>query len=79
MPFKTWKGQKPFIFLPWSLFLSKSFDHITKDANILHLKSGDSYRLNYFPPFPPNQNKHNNPLFNKIKIKQPSLQNYEMV
>jgi hypothetical protein len=29
--------------------LSKSFDHITKDANILHLKSNNSHRLNYFP------------------------------
>jgi hypothetical protein len=26
----------------------KNFDHITKDANIFHLKSSDSYKLNYF-------------------------------
>jgi hypothetical protein len=29
-------------------FSSKSFNHIAKDASILHLKSNDSHRLNYF-------------------------------
>jgi len=30
-------------------FSSKRFDHITKDANVFHLKSSNSCRLNYFP------------------------------
>jgi hypothetical protein len=29
-------------------FLSKKFNHITKDASILHLKSGGNNRPNYF-------------------------------
>jgi hypothetical protein len=29
-------------------YLSKCFNHIAKDATILHLKSGGNYRLNYF-------------------------------
>jgi hypothetical protein len=32
---------------------SKSFDHITKDVSIFHLKLGDSHRLSYFPTFTP--------------------------
>jgi hypothetical protein len=36
-------------------FLSKSFDHITKDASIFHLKLGGSCRLNYFLTFTPSR------------------------
>jgi len=32
---------------------SESFDHITNDVNVFHLKSNDSYRLNYFLTFTP--------------------------
>jgi hypothetical protein len=31
--------------------LSKSFNHITKDANMFHLKSSDSHKLCYFLTF----------------------------
>jgi hypothetical protein len=46
---------KGLIFLPWSLFSSKSFDRITKHANILHIKLGGSCRLNYFPTSTPSK------------------------
>jgi hypothetical protein len=49
------KGQRAFVFLPWSLFSSKSFDHITKDANVLHLKLGSSCKLDYFLTFTPSR------------------------
>jgi hypothetical protein len=55
MPFGAWKGQKVFIFLPWSFFFVNFFDHITKDASILHLKLSGSYRLSYFPTSTPSK------------------------
>jgi len=33
------------------IFLSKNFNHITKDASIFHFKLSNSHRLIYFPPF----------------------------
>ncbi len=48
MPFKACKDQKAIIFLPWSFSLSKSFNHITKDTSIFHLKLGGSCRFSYF-------------------------------
>jgi hypothetical protein len=30
---------------------SKSFNHIAKDVSVLHLKSSNSHKLNYFPIF----------------------------
>jgi hypothetical protein len=36
-------------------FLSKSFNHISKDVSVLHLKSGGSRRLSYFPTFTPSK------------------------
>jgi hypothetical protein len=35
--------------------LSKNFNYITKDASILHLKSGDNDRCNYFPTSTPSK------------------------
>jgi hypothetical protein len=32
-----------------TFFHQKSFNHITKDVSILHLKSGDNCSLSYFP------------------------------
>jgi hypothetical protein len=55
IPFGAWRGQKAFIFLPWSFFFVKSFDHITNVANIFHLKSSDSRRLSYFPTSTPSK------------------------
>jgi hypothetical protein len=59
------KGDRTFIFLPLSLFFVKFFDHITKDANIFHLKSGDSRRLSYFLTSTPSRHTshhHNQPI-----------------
>ncbi len=36
-------------------FLSKSFDHIIKDASLFHLKSSSSHKLNYFPTSTPSR------------------------
>ncbi len=35
--------------------LSKSFDHITKDVSVFHLKLGGSRRFNYFPTSTPSR------------------------
>jgi len=35
--------------------LSKSFNHITKEVNIFHLKLNHSYKLNYFLTFTPSK------------------------
>jgi hypothetical protein len=43
------KVKRPSSFYLGHFSLSKKFDHITKDANILHLKLGNNHRLNYFP------------------------------
>ncbi len=48
MPFGAWKGQRALIFLPWSFFSSKNFNHITKDASVLHLKSRGNHKFSYF-------------------------------
>ncbi len=34
------KGQRALLFLPWFIFFGENLNHITKDANIFHLKSG---------------------------------------
>jgi hypothetical protein len=47
------KGPKgPPLFVLVTFFLSKNFNHITKAASIVHLKSGGSYnRPSYFSTF----------------------------
>ncbi len=42
------KAKGPSSFYLGHFFSSKSFNHITKDASVLHLKPGDNCRLNYF-------------------------------
>jgi hypothetical protein len=34
---------------------SKNFNHITKDTTVIHLKSGNSHRLNHFLTFTPSK------------------------
>jgi hypothetical protein len=49
MPFGISKGQKALFFLSILVFVFvKNFNYITKDENILHLKSGDNDKFNYF-------------------------------
>jgi len=45
------KTKGPSSFYLGHFFLSKNFNHITKDASVLHLKLGGNWRLNYFPIF----------------------------
>jgi hypothetical protein len=53
--------RRPSSFYLGHFSLSKSFDHITKDASIFHLKLSDSHRLNYFPTSSPSKhNSHHN-------------------
>jgi hypothetical protein len=59
MPFRTRKGQRPWSFYLGHFSLSNFFDNITKDANILHLKSGSSYKLNYFSTSTPSRHISN--------------------
>ncbi len=57
--------KRPSSFYLGHFFLSKNFDHITKDASILHLKLGDSCKLSYFPTSTPlkHTSHHHNQLF----------------
>ncbi len=64
MPFGAWKGQRALLFLPWLLFFDwKNFNHITKDANIFHLKSSSSHRPSYFSTS--TRSKHTSHLHNQ--------------
>jgi hypothetical protein len=47
--------RRPSSFYLGHFSLSKSFDHITKDASIFHLKSDNSHRLSYFPTSTPSK------------------------
>ncbi len=53
MPFGAWRGQKVFIFLPWSLFFVKKFWSHYKGCKHLHFKLGTSHGLSYFPTSTP--------------------------
>jgi hypothetical protein len=44
---------------------SKNFNYVTKDASILHLKSGNNDKLDYFPTSTPsrhNPHRHGRPI-----------------
>jgi hypothetical protein len=47
--------RRPSSFYLGHFFFSKSFNHITKDASVFHLKSSGSYRLSYFPTSTPSR------------------------
>ncbi len=49
------RAKKPSFFYFGHFFLSKSFDHITKDVSVFHLKLGGSYRLSYFSTSTPSR------------------------
>ncbi len=49
------RTRRPSSFCFGFFFLAKTFNHIVKVANILHLKSGDNYRPNYFPTSTPSK------------------------
>jgi hypothetical protein len=49
------KARGPSSFYLGHFSSSKSFDHIIKDASVLHFKSGDSCRLSYFPTSTPSR------------------------
>jgi hypothetical protein len=51
----------------WFFFSSKSFNHIAKDASILHLKLGGSHRLKITSQLPPLQNT---PLITTVDLLQ---------
>jgi hypothetical protein len=53
MPFGAWRGQRAFIFIPWSLFFVNFFNHITKDVSVFHVNLGNSHRFSYFLTFTP--------------------------
>jgi hypothetical protein len=42
------KAKRPSSFYLGYFVSSKDFNHITKDANTFHLKSGGGYKLSYF-------------------------------
>jgi len=58
MSFGAWKGQRVLFFCLGCFYLSKQFNHITKDENIFHLKSSSSNRPSYFPTFSPSKHTH---------------------
>jgi hypothetical protein len=65
MPFGASKGPKGFPHFVLVTFVDKNFNYIENNANILHLKSGDSGRLNYFSTFTPsgyNPPHHDQPI-----------------
>jgi hypothetical protein len=47
-PFEIERGRRPSFLYLGQIASLKKIDHITKDANIFHLKSSDSCKLNYF-------------------------------
>jgi hypothetical protein len=49
------RDKRPSSFHLGHFFSSKSFNHITKDASVFHLKSGESRRLSYFPTSTPSK------------------------
>jgi hypothetical protein len=59
------RARGPSCFYFGYFFLSKNFNHITKDSSIFHLKSSGSYRPNYFPTSTPSRHTshhHNWPI-----------------
>jgi hypothetical protein len=64
---KSTKGSSFFYFDYF--FSSKNFNHITKNASILHLKSGDYYRHNDFSTSTPSKHTshdHNRPIISSL-------------
>jgi len=53
MTFGASKDLKALLFLSWLLFSSKKFNYIAKNVSILHLKSSNSGKPNYFPTSTP--------------------------
>jgi len=65
MPLELKKTRRPSSFYLGHFSTSKSFNHITKNAGILHLKLGDSHRLSYFPTSTPSKHtshRHGRPI-----------------
>jgi len=78
-PFELEGDRRPSSFYLGCFALLNFSDHITKDANVFNLKSGDSHKLSYFPTSTPSKHTshhHSRPiashLFLTCKYGQPS-------